>query len=103
MGFLGVKGWRKIPRFDEDGNIVNLQRNQKATNELWEKDPEAKAQRKVIYHFNEHTNGYVYKVMWHKKNMIVTNKFKYRLLLSRKNKRTIPQILRNDGEFLTAD
>ena len=38
---------------------------------------ESKKAGKVIYHLNEHSNFYKYRIYWNKQNMITPNKTKY--------------------------
>lgn len=56
---------------------------------------ESKKHDKVIYHLNEHTSGFKYRAYWNKQSMIVKNKTKYQLILTRDNKRHLAQILKN--------
>lgn len=101
LGVMGIKGKKAKIRLDADGNIQGLMIDHKATNDLWERDPEAKAQRKKIYHFNEHSDGYRFRLHWYKKNMNVTNKFNYCFRFSRANKRAMSKLIKNNVEYLT--
>lgn len=56
---------------------------------------ESKKYDKVIYHLNEHTNGFKYRYYWNKQTMLLTNKHKYQLVMTRENKRRLAQILKN--------
>ncbi len=49
---------------------------------------------KIIYHLNEHSNFYKYRVYWNKQNMITPNKTKYQLVMTRDNKRHLAQIIK---------
>ena len=50
-----------------DGKVVhNMRMDFNATKKLWANDPQAKADGKRIYHLNEHTDGYAYKIKWEK-------------------------------------
>ena len=46
---------------------------------------ESKKAGKVIYHLNEHSNFYKYRIYWNKQNMITPNKTKYQLVMTRDN------------------
>lgn len=50
---------------------------------------------KLVLHLNEHTDGYKYRFYWSKSNVIVTNKSKYQLVMTRHNKRRLAYILKN--------
>lgn len=50
---------------------------------------------KVIYHLNEHSDGYKYRAYWSKKDSLLTNKTKYQFVLTRYNKRRLAQIIKN--------
>lgn len=55
---------------------------------------------KKIYNFNEHTGGYGYKFFWTKPYRI-TNKFTYRLVFTRQNKRYLAKaIKKNKTDYL---
>ena len=64
----------------------------KATNEL----------HKIIFHLNEHSNGYKFRFYWNKKESLVTNKTKYQLVATRFNKRRLAQIIKNkEHDYIT--
>lgn len=50
---------------------------------------------KKVYYLNEHSDGYKYRYLWGKKDMLVTNKTKYMFIASRANKRTLAAIIKN--------
>lgn len=50
---------------------------------------------KLLFHLNEHTDGFKYRYYWNKQNMIITNKTKYQLTMTRANKRRLAVILKN--------
>lgn len=49
---------------------------------------------KLVLHLNEHTDGYKYRFYWAKKDMIIPNKTKYQLVMTRENKRELARILK---------
>ena len=65
-------------QFDENGNPI-LPPNWAKTKELWEKNPEAKAKKQLVYCTNDHTNGIRYKIIWSKRRVLVENKTLYSL------------------------
>lgn len=100
LGVLGIRGKKVKPRLDKDGNIIGLAPNWKKTIELWNKDPEAKEKKKMVYHFNEHTNGLRYKIHWFKTNSVVKNIHMYSIRFSRDNKRMVTQLANSGKEYL---
>lgn len=49
---------------------------------------------KKVYHLNDHSGGYKYIFKWTKKNVIVTNKFLYRLVVTRDYKRLLAKLIK---------
>lgn len=56
---------------------------------------ESKKLGKMVFHLNEHTDTFKYRFYWNKHNMIMKNKTKYQLVMTRDNKRHLAQILKN--------
>lgn len=48
-----------------------------------------------VVHMNEHSDGYNIKFKWTKASMIVPNRNLYQLVMSRANKRSLAQIIKN--------
>jgi hypothetical protein len=99
LGIVGVRGKRQKPRLDENGEIVGLAPDWVGTKKLWDENPEAKAKRQILYHFNEHSAGVRYKVVWFKKGFKFRNKSIYSIRFSRKNKRTISNLIKGGKEY----
>lgn len=75
MGLLGIRKRKITPWFDKEGNLVNpLPINWQATWELWEADPKARGLKKLVRHYNLHTNGYIAK--WYYSKTLATYKWK---------------------------
>jgi len=98
-GTLQIRGTKKKLSFNEDGT-PRLPPNWAATKRLWERDPEAKANKKVVYCLNEETNGVVYKAHWSKNAVAIENKMYYSLILTRANKRAINKRIKEGKEYL---
>lgn len=98
LGTLRIKKY-KPSVFDKEGNLKKdkLNPNWKLTKELWENDLEAKANKKLVYHTNEHSDGYEYK--WHFSNYRSTckNKSAYCFIPTRTNKRAITALVTNEN------
>lgn len=58
---------------------------------------------KRIYHLNEHSNGYKYRLFWSKVPMTFTDRYKYQLCLVRANKRHLAQLIFNKTDYINID
>ena len=56
---------------------------------------ETNKHKKVVYHLNDHTDGFNYRWLWSKKNAIVKNKSVYSFQATRTNKRRLAGLLKN--------
>lgn len=55
----------------------------------------SKQYNKIIFLTNEHSDFYKYRCYWNKQVMLVPNKTKYQLTMTRANKRNLAQIIKN--------
>jgi hypothetical protein len=99
LGTLFIQGVKKKLKFNRDG-IPLLPPNWAKTKELWDKNPEAKATKKIVYCLNEETDGVVYKLHWSKNRVPIENKLYYNFILTRANKRAIHQSIKQGKEYL---
>lgn len=76
-----------------------LRPNWEETKKLWDSNPEAKENKKLVYHLNEHRDGYKYKIYWDKKGSKVRNKSYYFFKPSRDFSRELAYILKNDFDI----
>jgi hypothetical protein len=88
MGIMSIIGTKQKISFDKNGNPI-LPPDWVKTKELWDRNPEAKERKQLVYHTNEHTGGIRYKLFWSKEKMLVENKGLYNFRLTRENKRAI--------------
>lgn len=65
----------------------------KETKQLWEDNPKAKESKKLVFHLNEHRDGYSYKIFWDKNRAMLLNKTFYYLVPARNFKRTLANVL----------
>jgi len=72
LGTIMILKVKPEPKFKKNGTL-SLPIDYKASNKLWEKDPEAKKNRKFVYHRNLHTGGYLMHFKWVKGNTNVRN------------------------------
>lgn len=54
-----------------------------------------KQYNKLIFLTNEHSDMFKYRIYWDKHDMLVPNKTKYQLIMTRANKRNLAQIIKN--------
>lgn len=99
LGTVGIRGRRM--KFDENGSVVGLAPDWKNTIELWNRNPEAKANKEFIYHLNEHTNGIKYNLVWWKAGMLIADKLLYSLTFCKPNRRKLTRLLKEGKEYIT--
>lgn len=99
LGYLQILGKKVKVRFEE-GVIKGLAPDWANTKKLWEEDEEAKKNKQLVYHFNEHTDGIRYRFFWSKARAVVANKTLYNLKLTRNNKRTLSKLIEEGKEYL---
>lgn len=101
LGTLSVTGKKQKISFDDDGNVIGLAPDWQATKKLWESNPTAAKDKKIIYHMNSHTSNIRYRYLWSKKHVLVKNKTLYSLQLTRTNKRDLAAKIKSGKEYLT--
>ena len=55
---------------------------------------------KTIYHLNEHSNGYKYRLFWSKIPRTFPDRYRYSLSLVRANKRRLAQLIFNNNDYI---
>lgn len=88
-GSLSVLGIHQKPKIDNNGVVKGFSPNWKKTKELYDRCPECKERRQIVYNTNEHSDGVRYKFHWSLKNVLLQNKNFYNLKFSRENKRKL--------------
>lgn len=74
-------------------NSESLSVDYKASNELG----------KRIYHLNEHSDGYKYRLYWSKSQRTFPDRYKYELKFVRNNKRKLAQLIFNKTDYINID
>jgi hypothetical protein len=98
LGTLRIKKYKPTIKVLKNGSIKGkLKPDWKATKELWAKNEDAKKNKKLVYHTNDHSDGYEYK--WHFSNYRSTckNKSAYCFVPSRTNKRAITALVKDEN------
>jgi len=104
LGIIRIKKYKAHYKVDEEtGKIIgNLSPNWKATKELWKDNEKAKSEKKLVYHTNEHSDGYQYKWYFSNYRSNCINKSAYCFIPSRTNKRELASLIKDeefDGDF----
>lgn len=100
--------------FEIVGKNINLEFknniNWKATKEYWEKNEEAKNNKTLIKHLNEHSDFKIYSIKWNKSTIrnpqngisstdgYYRNKLFYKFINTRGNKRMMAKIIKEEGQ-----
>ena len=58
---------------------------------------------KKIYHLNEHSDGYKFRLYWSKLPQTFPDRYKYQLSLVRTNKRKLAQYIFNKHDYINID
>lgn len=95
MGTLSIIGKKRKPRYNDKGQML-LPPDWGKTKKLRDSNPQAKAERRIVYHTNPETGGVVYKVHWSKMKVALENKTLFSLRITRDNKRAIHKAITQD-------
>lgn len=98
LGKITVQGTKAKFRIENE-QIKGLPPDWQATKELWERNPEAKAQKRILFHFNEDTGGVRFKFLWNKTKVVTPNKRLYQIRLARPNKRLLAANIKAGKEY----
>jgi len=78
----------------KNGKVINSNPpNWQVTNDLWERDPEAKEKKIIVRHNNYHTSGFVFRVYCKKFRSKLRYKSLYKFKANRKFTRTLSKRL----------
>lgn len=58
---------------------------------------------KKIYHLNEHSDGFKFRLYWSKLPRTFPDRYKYQLCLVRQNKRKLAQLIFNKNDYINID
>lgn len=116
LGTIGVRGKKVLPKIGWDGKIKGVVPSWSKTKIKWTEDAKAmgltfeeylnvvpKEERQLVFCFNEHTEYIRYRIVWYKKNVIVSNKTFYRLAFNRVNRRALWNLLNSGKEYLVIE
>ncbi len=100
FGSLEIRGRRGTIKINPETGLRSLPPDWVKTRALWNRDAQAKAERKIVYCLNEESSGLIYKVHWSKRNILVENKRLYSLRIARTPKRAISQAIKSGKEYI---
>ena len=63
----------------------------------------SKLYNKRIYHLNEHSDGYKYRLYWSKIPQTFPDRYKYELSFVRQNKRKLAKLIFNNQDYINID
>lgn len=98
MGTMSVVGTKREKYFDEKGQCI-LPPDWVKTKALWNRDKEAKKDKRLVRHTNEDTGGVSYRLSWNKYNVPLRNKNFVSFRLTRKHKRNLSEIIKKGKEY----
>lgn len=95
IGIIGIRKRKIQVKLNPDGTIDKryLRPDWKATNELWNRDAEAKERKQIVFHLNKHFGGFNCKWFWDKSTCCIPNQTVYSLVMTRENKRKLAKAI----------
>lgn len=98
MGIVKVRKFIKAVKIDKNGKLKHsLAPNWKATLDLWRSDNEAREAKTVIFHDNDHSGGYTFKIVYSKKTANFRNKSAYRFHPNRQMSRALARSIKENN------
>jgi len=106
LGKVRIRKYMRRIRFLEDGTIDKRYHSpdwQKCW-ELWEREYPGKSKDEIkeikgkpmVYHTNEHTEGFVFRLYWDKYGSAIINRQMYSIVLTFTNKRRIAALIKSN-------
>lgn len=97
LGKLRIRAKEIKLHIDQNGNVEmdKLRPDWKATKDLWAIDPEAKENKTLVRHFNEHFGRKNARFFWDKRPCIIANQNFYIFRASRHWKRELAKAIKN--------
>lgn len=106
LGSIRIRKYKRKIRFNEDGSVdkSRLAVNWPPTKELWAKEYPglSKAELKeiknkpLVYHLNEHSDGYSFLFYWNKKGSNAVNRSIFSMVFTFTNDRHLAEIIKSD-------
>ena len=99
---LVLKKEKRRPRIVDGKLINNLPIDWKATNELWERDVEAKEKKLLVRHNNSHTSGHVFRIYCKKFKSTLKARGLYKWQTVRTFARKVTKAINDDNKNIDA-
>ena len=101
LGLFRIRKRKTKFILDKDGNLDTkyLNVDYKATKDLWATDEEARKEKKLIFHFNEHTDGYKFPWYWDKRISNAKNQSLYKVIITRTHNRYKCKVLKSNTKI----
>ena len=116
LGSIYVRGKKMMMVEAVDGKVKGMNISWGKTRKLWELKAKAMGltlneyidavpseERKLVYSFNEHTNGYSFKLIWDKTEALAYNRHLYSLVFAKDNKRRLHKAITAGKEYILKD
>ena len=94
LGNLAILKHQPKVKRKENGNL-NLAIDYGETNKLWRDNPEAKDNRRYVYHTNSHSGGYIASFKWLKSRAKTKNIFGYKFVPVKQAKRDLAKAMKD--------
>lgn len=94
LGSIYIKGYKPKIKIEKDGkvNMRHIAMDFKKSIEYWKENPEDG--KRVIYNFNDHTDGYLMKIYWDRRTCNIAGYTKYACVPSRQIKRRLAKYIK---------
>jgi len=101
LGYLRIRKHKTRLIVSPDGKLKtnHMYPNWEATKNLWKNNEEARKNKKIVFHTNDHTNKFYYKWYWDKRACNIRNSSVYSIIMSRTNKRLIAKAIKNNDKI----
>ena len=83
--------------------IVKYKPKRYDSNSLSKDYKASKEEGKTIYHLNEHSGGYKYRLYWSRVPRTFPDRYKYQLIMVRANKRRLAQLIFKNYDYINID
>jgi len=96
LGTIRMKYYKAKLKVLPDGSINynKVPVDYKSTIEYWDKTPGARERKELLYFFNEHSDGYMAKVLWDRLTCVTRNHNRYAFRATRTLKRTVVKAIK---------
>ena len=101
LGDIRIRKRKVLFKLNKDGELdtkyLNVDYNE--TNKLWARDPKAKKEKRLIFHFNEHTDGYKFPWFWDKRTSNAEGQTYYKVIITRTHNREKSHALKTNSKL----